>query len=233
MNGNPYTSSFIGSIGIYQVQEDIINLQKSVALDLDKNTLIKAPTNKLIYIYNNTNTKVDNTGLSVYNGVSWLNVPQTLTTLNTNKTTNTNNIATLDGVVSGLTTLTTSHSAQITSLQAVDTATAGTLASLSASITALGIEKLNKTSLDGISVIYKDGAGNVQLKYNTTHFTEISLITGNTREFKLSDTYANLPTTIPTNINNASNDCYLASSNNSFKNSFDFTYGTSNNCYTA
>ena len=93
MNGNPYTASFIGSIGIYQVQQDIQNIHKSLILDNDNNTFIQAPTNKYIYFYANNNTKIDNTGLSVYNGILFLNVPSTLTTLNTNTQVNTDNIA--------------------------------------------------------------------------------------------------------------------------------------------
>ena len=62
MNGNPYTQSFIGSIGIYQVQDEIETIQKSIILDNDQNTFIKAPTDKYFYIYGNNNTKIDNTG---------------------------------------------------------------------------------------------------------------------------------------------------------------------------
>ena len=119
-------------------------------------------------------------------------------------------IGTLQGQIGALDALTIVHSEQISILQATDIALSGSVAGLTATTVLLANDKVNKTSLDGISVIYRDDADNIQLKYNTTHFKESSLLSGNTREFKLNDVYANLPSTIPTDIANA---C-IATSNN-------------------
>ena len=109
-------------------------------------------------------------------------------------------IGTLQGQIGALDTLTIAHSEQISILQATDIALSGSVAGLTATTVLLANDKVNKTPFDGISVIYRDDADNIQLKYNTTHFKESSLVSGNTREFKLNDLYANLPTSKQDNL---------------------------------
>ena len=120
-------------------------------------------------------------------------------------------LGTIQGQIGALDAFTIAHSEQISVLQATDIALAGSIATNATGILTLGLNKLDKSSLDGISVIYKDSADNVQLKYNSTHFSETSLLSGNTREFKLKEPYASLPSTIPEDIAdaclNTSNSC--------------------------
>ena len=98
------------------------------------------------------------------------------------------NIGSINSTLGTLGTITTLHSEQISLLQATDIALGGSIATNTGAIAGLVLNKLDKTSLDGISVIYRDNAGNVQLKYDNDAFKEVSIITGNTRLFTLQDT---------------------------------------------
>ena len=89
--------------------------------------------------------------------------------------TNLGEINTAIGTLTGITTL---HSEQISILQATDVALSTSITGLTATTILLANDKVNKTSFDGISVIYQDDADNIQLKYNSTHFSETSLLSG-------------------------------------------------------
>ena len=118
------------------------------------------------------------------------------------------------------------HTGQITTLQATDASLSAATATNTGAITALNLNKLDKTSLDGISVIYRDGSGNVQLKYDGDVFKEVSLVSGNARLFTLQDTYKNLPTTLSDSATNLSTSIGSSSNNN-----IDYTKLTSNNLW--
>ena len=61
-----------------------------------------------------------------------------------------------------------------------------------------------------------DVAGNVQLSYDNTAFSQYVVVTGNASVLTLNDTYKNLPTTTTTAISTASNNCFKNSSNYTF-----------------
>ena len=112
----------------------------------------------------------------------------------------------LAGLQSQITALSAKEIADVETLTLADVALTASIGVIGGNVAALNLNKLNKSSLDGISVIYRDNAENVQLKYNSTHFKEVSLITGNTRQFELNNIYAHLPSTTAANLLTSSND---------------------------
>jgi hypothetical protein len=167
MNGNPFTANFIGSTGQYPIYD-----------------YIKTTSNVLQYNSSNfTKIKIDSLSNSVY------------TEINSIKATDASQNSQISAVEASATASANALVAQgvrITNIETWETAqTAATTANTTA-IATLNNTKLDKTSLDGGSVIYKDSANYIQLSYDITTFKDVAIFGTNRRLLTLSDTYYNL-----------------------------------------
>ena len=170
MNGNPFTANFIGSTGQYPIYD-----------------YIKTTSNVLQYNSSNfTKIKIDSLSNSVY------------TEINSIKATDASQNSQISAVEASATASANALVAQgvrITNIETWETAqTAATTANTTA-IATLNNTKLDKTSLDGGSVIYKDVANYIQLSYDITTFKDVPILGTNRRLLTLSDTYYNLTNT--------------------------------------
>lgn len=200
MNATPFTPSFVGATGQYPIFEYVDSSSNS-------NYLYSSNSSNSNYLYslNSSNNNYSYSSSQIQSlKQKDLSHDGSISSINTT-------IGQIQTTVGGLGTLTAGHTTQITALETLTVGHTASIATNTASIATTNIAvatKLNKSSLTGVSVIYKDAAENVQLSYNGTHFKEVSLATGNTRLFCLNDTYENLPTTMNTSIFNSSNDCF-------------------------
>jgi len=131
--------------------------------------------------------------------------------------------------VGALETLTVKHTADISALGVTVAANTGGLATVTTGLATTNVEvakKINKSSFEGVSVIYKDEFDNVQLLYDQNYFTNVAIFGTNTRLFTLQPTFQNLPDTIA----NTSNDLDIKISNTS-NDMAKYTSNTSNTLY--
>ena len=167
MNGNPFTANFIGSTGQYPIYD-----------------YIKTTSNVLQYNSSNfTKIKIDSLSNSVY------------TEINSIKATDTSQSSQISAVEASATASANALVAQgvrITNIETWETAQTAATAANTTAIATLNNTKLDKTSLDGGSVIYKDSANYIQLSYDITTFKDVAIFGTNRRLLTLSDTYYNL-----------------------------------------
>lgn len=114
-------------------------------------------------------------------------------------------IGTIQGEVAANTTAIAAQATQIATLEATTAANSTAIVANTGAIVDLNLNKVNKSSFNSTGVIYMDVAGNVQLSYDNTCFSQYSVVSGNAMVLTLEDTYKNLPTSISsinTNLNN-------------------------------
>ena len=163
MNGNPFTANFIGSTGQYPIYD-----------------YIKTTSNVLQYNSSNfTKIKIDSLSNSVY------------TEINSIKATDTSQSSQISAVEASATASANAIVLQAGRLQVLEDwqiiETTATTANTTAMAT-INNTKLDKTSFDGGSVIYKDSANYIQLSYDTVAFKDVPIFGTNRRLLILSDT---------------------------------------------
>ena len=170
MNGNPFTANYIGSTGEYPMYDLIKNT--SNILQFNSSNFIKI--------------KVDALSNSVY------------TEINSIKATDTSQSSQISAVEASATASANAIVLQAGRLQVLEDwqiiETTATTANTTA-IATINNTKLDKTSFDGGSVIYKDSANYIQLSYDTVAFKDVPILGTNRRLLTLSDTYYNLSNT--------------------------------------
>ena len=175
MNGNPFTANFIGSTGQYPIYD-----------------YIKTTSNVLQYNSSNfTKIKIDALSNLVY------------TEINSIKATDASQNSQISAVEASATASANAIVVQAGRLQLLEDFQIVSTSATAANTTAIAVinnTKLDKTSLDGVSVVYKDLAGNVQLSYDTTTFKDVAVFGANRRLLTLSYTYYNLTTSKQDNI---------------------------------
>ena len=170
MNGNPFTANYIGSTGQYPIYDLIKNT--SNALQSSSSNFVKI--------------KVDSLSNSVY------------AEFNSMKATDTSQNSQISAVEASATASANAivvHTSAIQLLKDFQVISTTATAANTTAIAAINNTKLEKSSLDGASVIYRDLIGNVQLSYDSTTFKDVSVFAAERRLLTLSDTYYNLPTT--------------------------------------
>lgn len=186
MNATPFTPSFVGATGQYPIFEYVDSSSNSN------------------YLYS-SNSSNDNYGYSLNLKSEIESLKQKDTSHDSSISSINSTIGTIQGEVAANTTAIAGQAAQITTLEATTAANTTAITANTGAIVDLNLNKVNKSSFASTGLIYMDVAGNVQLSYDNTAFSQYSVITGNASVMTLNDTYKNLPTSISsinTNLNN-------------------------------